>query len=64
MEKERAQDVMEAELSELGEELNVEAAGNDKIQASESCHQTAGPGHPSPQGTDGEKVYVILFHWR
>lgn len=32
MEKERAQDVMEAELSELGEELNVEAAGNDKIQ--------------------------------
>lgn len=55
---------MEAELSELEEELNVEEASNDKIQASDSCHQTAGPSHPSPQRTDGEKVYIILFHGR
>ena len=55
---------MEAELSELEEELNVEEAGNDKIQASDSCHQTVGPGHPSPQRTNGEKVYIILFHAR
>lgn len=55
---------MEAELSELGEELNVEEAGKGKIQASDFCHQTGGPGHPSPQRTDREKVYVILFHQR
>lgn len=59
MEKNGLKISTEAELSELGDELNVEETVNNKIQASDSCHQTVVSIHPRLQRTDGEKVYFV-----
>ena len=50
---------MEVELSEPGDELSVEEAVNNKIQASDSCHQTVASIHPRLQRTDGDKAYFV-----